>query len=138
MRNRLAATSLAVVSGLLLAGPAAAQAPQKYTVHFGETDTKLTKDSEAVLGVAVEAAQECSEPVVSLVGHDDATLAPTEALALSLKRAEIVKVAMMDGGGINSTGFIIKGQGRQQPVVQTADGVAERANRRVEISVSCK
>ena len=135
MRNRLAAGSLAVLAGLLLAGPAAAQ---KYTVHFGEKDVKLTKESEAVLGVAVEAAQECSEPAVSLTGHADASLPPAEAMAMSVKRAEAVKVAMADGGGINPGSFTIKGQGRQQPAVQTADGVAERANRRVEISIACK
>jgi OmpA-OmpF porin, OOP family len=111
MWNRLAATSVAVLAGLVVAGPAAAQ---KYTVHFGE------------------------KPAVSLTGHDDASHPPAEAVALSIKRAEAVKAAMVDNGGINAGGFTIKGQGRQQPLVQTADGVAERANRRVEISISCK
>ena len=53
-------------------------------------------------------------------------------MALSLRRANAVKNALV-GEGVPATEISVVGRGEAQPLVQTADGVREPQNRRVEI-----
>ena len=53
-------------------------------------------------------------------------------MALSLKRANAVKAAMVKQG-VPADQISVVGKGETQPLVQTPDGVREPQNRRVEI-----
>jgi OOP family OmpA-OmpF porin len=55
-------------------------------------------------------------------------------MALSLRRADSVREALM-AGGIDSNAITVAGRGESEPAVPTADGVKEQANRRVEIVI---
>jgi outer membrane protein OmpA-like peptidoglycan-associated protein len=55
-------------------------------------------------------------------------------LALSLRRAEAVKAAMIKQG-VPASLIVVVGKGESQPLVPTADGVREPQNRRVEIVI---
>ena len=55
-------------------------------------------------------------------------------MALSLRRANAVKDALVREG-VPATGIAVIGRGESQPLVQTADGVREPQNRRVEIVI---
>ena len=54
--------------------------------------------------------------------------------ALSLKRAASVKTALVKDG-IADKAITTTGKGEEDPLVQTADGVREPQNRRVQISL---
>jgi outer membrane protein OmpA-like peptidoglycan-associated protein len=75
-------------------------------------------------------AQECGKLAVSLTGHDDGD----RAQEVSQARADTVRKAMIDAGGINASSIKVDVRGAAQPVVA---GTKDRQNRRVEISVSC-
>jgi outer membrane protein OmpA-like peptidoglycan-associated protein len=53
-------------------------------------------------------------------------------MALSLRRANAVKDQLVREG-IPAANITVVGRGESQPLVQTADGVREPQNRRVEI-----
>jgi OmpA-OmpF porin, OOP family len=55
-------------------------------------------------------------------------------MALSLRRAEAVRNALVEAG-VPSDSIVTAGRGETEPVILTADGEREQANRRVEIIV---
>lgn len=122
---------------LALAVPASAQEVRKWTIHFGENETTLSPADRATLGAAIEMAQECEKASVSLTGYDDTTHPPLKADEVSMARAETVRKTIVDAGGVNAE-FKMDARGRRQLPVPTPDGVSERQNRRVDISVACK
>lgn len=117
------------LAGLALAAsfPAAsAQAPRKFTVPFDPNQSALSKEGQAALGAAVEMAQECANASLSITGYDDGE----RAAAVSTARAEAVKKAIVDAGGVNASAMKIEGK-------PLAAGSGDRQNHRVEISVAC-
>ena len=64
----------------------------------------------------------------------DLLIAWHDHLALSLRRAESVKAAMIKLG-VPASLIVVIGKGESQPLVPTADGVREPQNRRVEIVI---
>ena len=53
---------------------------------------------------------------------------------LSRQRAEVVRKALI-ARGVAPENIVVVGRGKREPVVATAEGVAEPRNRRVEILV---
>ena len=73
-------------------------------------------------------------PDVVVIGHTDKV--GTDAIndPLSRQRAEVVRNALL-ARGIAADKVQAIGRGKREPVVATAEGVAEARNRRVEIQV---
>jgi outer membrane protein OmpA-like peptidoglycan-associated protein len=73
-------------------------------------------------------------PDVLVVGHTDKVGSDAANDLLSRQRAEVVRKALI-ARGIAPENVVAVGRGKREPVVPTADGVAEARNRRVEILV---
>ena len=71
---------------------------------------------------------------VTATGHTDKSGPEAYNMALSLRRANTVKDALVREG-VPATAISVVGRGETQPLVQTADGVREPQNRRVEIVI---
>jgi OOP family OmpA-OmpF porin len=71
---------------------------------------------------------------ISATGHADRAGAEEYNMALSLRRADTVREALI-AGGIDANTITVAGRGESEPAVPTADGVREQANRRVEIVI---
>ena len=71
---------------------------------------------------------------VTATGHTDKSGPEAYNMALSLRRANTVKDALVREG-VPATAIAVIGRGETQPLVQTADGVREPQNRRVEIEI---
>ena len=71
---------------------------------------------------------------VSVVGHADREGDPKWNYTLSRRRAETVSVLLKDMG-VNPEHMEITSHGEENPLVPTADNVAEPRNRRVEVIV---
>ena len=71
---------------------------------------------------------------IAVTGHADTVGPAGYNLALSLKRAEAVRDALV-AAGISPDAITTARRGDAEPAVPTADGVAEPINRRVEITM---
>ena len=115
----------------LAAQPAA---PAQFTLHFVEGKDEFTDESRrAIDGILAEIARR-PVPDVLVVGHTDRVGNDVFNDALSRQRADVVRNALL-ARGIAPDKVVAIGRGKREPVVPTADGVAEARNRRVEIQV---
>lgn len=108
--------------------------PVKFRLYFLENSDELTPDSKIELGKIVPALANYPAPEIVVVGHTDrvGTLEYNDALSLRRAdrlRAELVKI------GIPADRIQAVGRGEREPLVPTADEVAEPRNRRVEVTV---
>ncbi len=108
--------------------------PAQFTLYFVEGKDDFTDASRRQLdAVFAELAQ---RPVldVLVIGHTDRTGTDAYNDRLSRQRADVVRLALLVRG-IAPENVVAIGRGKREPVVPTADGVAEPLNRRVEIQV---
>lgn len=115
------------------AAPAPARpAPRNFLVFFDWDKADITAEAQKIIEQAVAYTKQGNFARVELVGHADRSGTNKYNMALSLRRANAVKAAMVKLGlGANAIG--LTGKGEEQPLVPTADGVREPQNRRVEI-----
>ena len=108
--------------------------PASFTVYFLEGRDELTPDSRQLLGRIVDEIARRPAPDILVIGHTDRVGAIPFNDALSLRRAERVRDELVKVG-IAADRIRVAGRGEREPLVSTADEVAEPQNRRVEISV---
>lgn len=109
-------------------------APQRFTLFFVEGRDELTEDSRRDLDGVLGAITARPVPDVLVVGHTDTVASDAVNDPLSRQRAEFVRKALI-GRGVAAENIVAAGRGKREPIVPTADGVAEPRNRRVEILV---
>ncbi|MBK5264747.1 MAG: OmpA family protein [Alphaproteobacteria bacterium] len=97
-----------------------------------DADTPLPEASETVNQIVDNRAQ-CGWTTFTVIGHTDKSGPDAYNSGLSLRRAKNV-AAMMESAGIATANMQVDGRGESQVLVETADGVREPQNRRVEIS----
>ncbi|WP_296491890.1 OmpA family protein [Rhodoferax sp.] len=109
--------------------------PVSFTVYFATgSATELAPESLAVMdGLRAELAQRPA-PEIMVIGHTDRVGNEDANDTLSASRAQTVK-DMLVASGAKAISLDVIGRGEREPLVATADGVAEPRNRRVEISV---
>jgi OmpA-OmpF porin, OOP family len=109
-------------------------APQAYIVLFDFDRADLTAAGQAVIDQVLADAAATGAVSISATGHADRAGAEEYNMALSLRRADTVREALI-AGGIDANTITVAGRGESEPAVPTADGVREQANRRVEIVI---
>ena len=101
---------------------------------FFEWDkSDITPEAGSILDNAVTQYQTCGNAQVMLAGHADKSGAPTYNVGLSQRRADAVK-AYLTSRSIPETVIATEAFGESRPRVDTADGVREVQNRRVEVT----
>lgn len=118
-------------AGALSAAP---RAPLVYILYFQTGLAELDPSSRGNLAAAIAAAEGTANVDVSVVGHADATGSDAYNAALSLKRAQTVRDALV-AAGVQSDVIEIAYHGANNPLVPTPRGVPERRNRRVEVTI---
>jgi len=109
-------------------------APTQFTLYFVEGRDEFTDESKGQLdGVFTELARRPA-PDVLVIGHTDRVGSDAFNDTLSRQRAEVVRIALL-ARGVAVDKIVTVGRGKREPIVPTADGVAEPRNRRVEIQV---
>ena len=108
-------------------------APEGYLVYFEWDTTALTPAGQAGLQEGIRSALARNTGIL-LVGHADRSGASAYNQSLSEKRALIVVQAMTDAG-IERARISWDAVGETRPLVPTADGVREQANRVVVIDL---
>jgi len=108
--------------------------PNKYLVLFDFDKSNINAAGKAVIDqVLADAGKTGLANVhISATGHTDRAGTEAYNMALSLRRADSVREALINGG-VAADAITVAGRGESEPAVPTADGVKEQANRRVEI-----
>lgn len=109
-------------------------APVSCVVNFRTGANELTPESLSVLERLRTELARRPVPEIVVIGHTDRVGRADANDVLSLRRAEAVK-ALLVKTGIPDAQIETAGRGEREPLVATADEVAEPRNRRVEINV---
>ena len=109
-------------------------APQRFTLYFRFESDELTEDSRSMFSDILQAIKDHPVPELLIVGHTDTTGASAANFDLGRKRAEMVRVALIDAG-IDAAAMRVTSHGESDLLVPTADDIFEPRNRRVDISV---
>jgi len=112
---------------------AAVCTPGPYIVFFEWNKSDITAEAASILDNAVTAYGDCGQAQVMLAGYTDTSGTPKYNLGLSQRRADAVS-AYVTSKGIPAGVVTSKAFGETNLRVQTADGVRELQNRRVEIT----
>ncbi|WP_047867239.1 OmpA family protein, partial [Sphingomonas paucimobilis] len=109
--------------------------PGPFIVFFEWDKSDITPEAASILDNAITQYQSCGNARVMVAGFTDTSGTPRYNMGLSQRRADAVKAYMtsrsIPDGSITTEAF---GEQRDKLRVQTADGVREVQNRRVEIT----
>lgn len=109
-------------------------APAQFTLYFIEGKDEFTDDSKRAIDSVLAEIARRPVPDVLVIGHTDTVGTDAFNDALSKQRGEVVRKALL-ARGILIENVVVVGRGKREPIVPTADNVAEPRNRRVEILV---
>ena len=110
----------------------AAPMPHNYMVFFDFNRAAITPEAANIIREAANSARGGKVARLTLTGYTDAVGSDKYNMALSTKRAEAVKEALVKQG-VPADEIAVYGKGKSDPLVPTKDGVREPQNRRVEI-----
>jgi OmpA family len=142
MLKKILVTAAAALMLAACEEPAPATAPPppppapaaSFMVFFDWDSTRLNNQSMTVIGQAAAAFKSRNGTGITATGHTDTSGGDAYNMALSLRRANVVKDALVQqgvpAGAINAVGV-----GKAGLLVQTGDGVREPQNRRVEMVI---
>ena len=105
-----------------------------FTIFFASGSSALTDEARTTLAEAAADALDRPAPDVEILGFADRAGDDRTNLTLSEARAEAVRAAL-SGLNVPDDSFLIYARGEAGALVATGDGVAERRNRRVEVTV---
>jgi OmpA family len=110
-------------------------APGAYLVFFALDQATLTEADRQIISQAVEEYRRTGAAQITATGHTDTSGSAAYNLELSLRRAEVVANELVRQG-VPAREIATVGQGEEDLLVPTADGVREPRNRRVWIVVA--
>lgn len=108
--------------------------PRTWTVYFDTGSDRLVPQSQGVLAEVRESFAASAAAELILIGHTDRVGSLEDNDRLSLQRATALK-AQLTSSGFDGQRIQVVGRGERQPLVPTADEVAEPRNRRVEVKL---
>jgi len=106
--------------------------PMNYTVYFDFDKSVITPAGQEVINQVLSDAKMHNPSSISVTGHTDLVGPEDYNMALSLRRADAVRSALI-AGGVSADKITVAGRGMSEPAVPTARGVKEARNRRAEI-----
>ena len=116
------------------ASPDTPQPARNFMLFFGNDHANVTPESEAVVQEAARVARAHPSARITVAGNADTWGDGAYNRALSRRRAEAVRDALIRDG-VNQASIAVEGHGEDVLLVSTKDGVREPKNRRVEIIV---
>ena len=109
-----------------------ADGERRHLLFFAHDSTEIDDAGGAVIRTIAAAAAHDGSRWIVVTGHTDRSGQDPYNAALSLRRADAVRAALV-AAGIAGQRITVKARGEGAPLVATADGVREPKNRRAEI-----
>lgn len=131
-QRRAEADEVKTIWGASLA--ATPQPPKKFTLYFLEGTSELTPDSKKELDGVFDEIKKRRVTDIVVIGHTDTVGSQESNDRLAEARAKAMQ-AELERLGVDAESIKASGRGEREPLVKTADEVAEPLNRRVEIQV---
>lgn len=131
VKQRKSEQILKLYGATLSALPAGAN---RFMLFFDEGSDVLSESSLSEIALAKAEIDKRTAPEIMVIGHTDRSGSVEVNEALSQRRVEAVRVWLL-AAGIPEADIETASRGEREPLVPTADGVADPRNRRVEISV---
>lgn len=123
-----------VASRYALVRAARPEPPAQFVFYFRTATDLLTDESERELPKVIAELSRRPEADIVLIGHTDRVGLQADNDVLSRKRAQSM-ASIFEAHGVSAKIVQAVGRGEREPLVATADEVAEPRNRRVEVSV---
>ena len=114
--------------------PTASVAPPSFMVFFDWDRANLSQQALTTIQQAANAFKSKGNARITATGHTDTSGPESYNMALSLRRANAVKDALVRNG-VPAQAITVSGKGESQLLVPTGDNVREPQNRRVEIVI---
>lgn len=108
--------------------------PVRFTLYFQEGTDELTAESKKELEKVLNVVKQRAVPDIFVIGHTDRVGQVKDNDRLALRRAEKMRLELLNLG-LAADSVQAAGRGEREPLVPTADEVAEPRNRRVEMLV---
>ncbi|HSS84271.1 MAG TPA: aldo/keto reductase, partial [Reyranella sp.] len=109
-------------------------APPSFMVFFDWDRSNLSQQALTTIQQAANAFKTKGNARITATGHTDTSGPESYNMALSLRRANAVKDALVRNG-VPAQAITVVGMGEKGLLVQTGDNVREPQNRRVEIVI---
>ena len=106
----------------------------QYILYFTPGTSMLTQESQQQLPLILNRVTERLPCEISIIGHTDTQAGSEYNLALALQRAIHVKNQLLSIGAPREL-LEVSSHGENDPMIPTADNVAEPKNRRVELFI---
>lgn len=132
--DHIAACREGFLAAIARAEAGMAVSPAGYMVFFEFDESYLTPEGRRVVEAAAQSARQDGYARITVTGHTDTVGSAEYNQALSERRAESVRAALVELG-IPADQITTRGLGQTQPLVPTGDGVREAQNRRAEIEI---
>jgi outer membrane protein OmpA-like peptidoglycan-associated protein len=107
---------------------------EAFVLGFLPGKSQLTPESEAQLPMFIERAKARAGGEILVIGHTDRVGKLEANDALSLQRAQAI-AKLLEARGFAPELISARGRGEREPLVPTADEVAEPRNRRAEVII---
>ncbi|MFH0781222.1 MAG: OmpA family protein [Pseudomonadota bacterium] len=108
--------------------------PESFILYFQFNSNELTTESKKLIGDILVAIKKRQSRDISVIGHTDRTGNDDYNRNLSLQRAKMV-YDILNAENIKKEDMTIIYHGEGNPLIPTADNIAEPRNRRVEVMV---
>lgn len=105
------------------------------TFFFDFDSSVPPADASTSISFVAENRVRCNWTSFTVTGHADRSGSDAYNDALSMRRAEAI-AALMEQAGIPAGSMSLVAKGEREPRVETADGVREPQNRRVEVNIN--
>ena len=118
-------------------GPALAATPQlpvSFLLYFEMGTAELTQASRQEIPGIIDTITGRKFPRVAIIGHTDRIADNQANYEIALSRANKIRTLLAESG-IDPADIEVSSHGETNPLVETADDVAEPKNRRVEVTV---
>jgi outer membrane protein OmpA-like peptidoglycan-associated protein len=108
--------------------------PATFILYFLQGSNELTDKSKAVLPQIFQTIQKRGSTDIVISGHTDTVGAKEYNYKLALERAQVTSEILAANGALPAN-ITVTSHGEGNPLIKTADEVAEPRNRRVEVVI---